>query len=93
MQLLDIVFQSGEFYNTQSSVDWTKIFGLIFSGLTLWLAFQIWKNFDVKKHFVKKQLDTVFDLYSDLTSIKLRYGSITFLECVAAIFSMRLFFT
>lgn len=67
--LIDIFHFGGEYYNTVGSqIDWIKLIGTILSGLTLYLAFKIYKNWDVKKHFIKKQLDTVFDLVNEIES-------------------------
>lgn len=70
--LLDLFHFGGEYYNTgETSTDWPKWISVISGLLTLFLAFKIWKNYDVKKHFVKKQLDTVFDLYTAISTTKI----------------------
>jgi len=69
-----VIFQfGGEYINTGNTyTDWPKWITALCSILTLFLAFKIWKNYDVKKHFVKKQLDTVFDLYASISNTRIR---------------------
>ena len=64
----------GEYYITGPTpgIDWTKWVSIIISGCTLILAYKIWKNYDIKKHFVKRQLDTVFELYNDITKAQIK---------------------
>ncbi|MBK9413073.1 MAG: hypothetical protein IPN61_06530 [Bacteroidetes bacterium] len=60
--VLDIVFQSGEFYNNPSSFDWTKLLAPAATMIGVYVAYRAFNNYDIKKLFKKRQLETVIEL-------------------------------
>ena len=59
-------FNFGEFYNTQSSFNWLSLVSAVVAAFALYITYRAWKNYDVKKHFIKQQMDTVFELVGTL---------------------------
>ena len=64
---MDTIIQSSSEYITASyNIDWAKWIGVLISACTLYLAYKIYKTFDVHKRFAEKQLSVVFDLVQQM---------------------------
>jgi hypothetical protein len=74
--LIDIHI-SGENIYTGSPVNWAQWLSACASCGAFYLAYRIWKNFNTKKEFVKRQLQTVFELHATIKSTTLRLTSVT----------------
>jgi hypothetical protein len=66
--ILEIFRIGGEYYNEPAGIDWAKWIGVLFSGVTLYIAYKIYRSFDVSKKIKEKQLTIVFDLVKAIQS-------------------------